>query len=248
MDTNRIDVAHWTEQTEGLGKFQGEGPETAYFYASSCDGDGELLDLNEHESSGSELFETTAEEREAFGADPEHTYFLLVWNSHGFVSGEWLTSEGAAAERARVEREREEAQEERERELALSDRQPRYALVHSSATGCHPITVGPHGNATYRDTMADALADLRERVEYLRARGFEVDYEDLPASTRAEVLEPEGCGMVPDEGRHTVNLERRRGNASARTSAEGIASSMSRYTDSVEHKPDRSEDDEQEGA
>lgn len=195
-------VAHWQSVVYDStpGRFEGEGPETAYFYDMSCSGfGGEILEWNEHESGGSELFETTEEERIAFGVETVATHFLLSWDSQGFITGEWLTELEAKDARRRAERAREQAEEERERELAASDRQPVFQLRHSAASGCSLWT---SENGPKYATMADAIDALNVRAEELRAAGFEVLAEDCRPGCHPhgfEVLEPDGCAMVPDE-------------------------------------------------
>ena len=78
---NSIDIEYWNKVVvdNSPGKFEGEGPATAYFYEALLNGDGESI-----ESGGfyAELFQTTPHESEEFGLDS----FVLLWeDSQGFV-------------------------------------------------------------------------------------------------------------------------------------------------------------------
>lgn len=83
--------------------------------------------------------------------------------------------------------------------VAEEDQTPRYWLEHSSATGCHLVT---SQNATRHDSREAALRELRETVARLQLRGFgilpEPSFETIE-TTEYEVLEPWGCGMIPEE-------------------------------------------------
>ena len=67
------------------GKFEGELPETAYFYERMMEGDGE----DAYDDEGL-LFDVNDEERAAFGLNAETTQFSLYVSENGFVYGSEL--------------------------------------------------------------------------------------------------------------------------------------------------------------
>lgn len=89
-------VERLREETDGTDKY--DSPETFHYWELSLNGFcGDLLESNEHESSGSELHAVSEEEQIAFKTDAP--FFLLEWDSQGFVSGSFLSEE--EAQRAR---------------------------------------------------------------------------------------------------------------------------------------------------
>jgi hypothetical protein len=89
------------------GRFEGEPPETVYFWEAVLNGDGDGLD-------DSTVFRVNALEAYAFEL-ARGDYYVVRERSDGFVVGESMTAADMEAWRADVEREQEEReQEERE--------------------------------------------------------------------------------------------------------------------------------------
>ena len=83
-----INPTHYTAHLHP-GKFEGEQPETEYFYDLMLEGDGETLfpDIDGDICANSaEVFHINADEAEAFNLPIGH-YFLLREDSQGFVYG-----------------------------------------------------------------------------------------------------------------------------------------------------------------
>ena len=81
-----IDVEYYRELCSNPGKFEAEGPETSYFhYERMGEGDGEAVIAESgfpEEAPQADLFETTAEEMEAFDIGS----WLLLWeDDRGFA-------------------------------------------------------------------------------------------------------------------------------------------------------------------
>jgi hypothetical protein len=72
------------------GKFEGEGPETEYYYELMLEGEGETVfgsvEYEDESAAEAALFHVNAEESEAFDLSIGH-WFLLVEDSQGFVIG-----------------------------------------------------------------------------------------------------------------------------------------------------------------
>lgn len=102
----KIDVADYAARVAGPGKFEGEEPETLYFYERSLEGaGGDVLQAMEDGcGTYSELIETTEEERKAFELYSGGEFFLLEEDEQGFVTGCWLTASEGADVRAEAER------------------------------------------------------------------------------------------------------------------------------------------------
>lgn len=84
-----------------------------------------------------------------------------------------------------------------EEAIATEDRRPKYWLLQSSVTGCHPLT---RENAPVFDSIEEARAALRGRALDLQSRGFGVSpIVDAIARDSYDIEEPDGCTMVPDE-------------------------------------------------
>ena len=78
-----IDLNMWKECVKGPGKFEGEGPETAYFYDCWLNGEGE-------DHGRVTVFVTTEEESATFGLT--EMYFGIEEDDRGFIYGSELTS------------------------------------------------------------------------------------------------------------------------------------------------------------
>ena len=61
-----INVEEYEKRTTGPGKFEGEPPETAYFYDRTLDGDGETIEVAGFGETPVSLFEITDAEAVAF--------------------------------------------------------------------------------------------------------------------------------------------------------------------------------------
>ena len=70
------------------GRFEGENPETAYFYEAMLDGDGELFKFKDSETFT--VFKLSDEEKEIF--EIAHDYFAIYISDSGFIHGYKLTS------------------------------------------------------------------------------------------------------------------------------------------------------------
>ncbi len=91
-----IDTSKYTAHNRP-GKFEGEGPETEYFYECMLDGDGE--DLQSEESLVlAALFQISAEEATAFALFCGD-WFLLREDENGFVYGSTHKTREAAEAR-----------------------------------------------------------------------------------------------------------------------------------------------------
>ena len=84
MSIERIDVEHWKQVVKDStpGKFEGEKPETAYFYDAMMDGNGEIIETGEEYLT---YFELTENEKEAFKLDGP--YFVIECFGNGFITG-----------------------------------------------------------------------------------------------------------------------------------------------------------------
>lgn len=95
VDINR---AYWAERVQGPGKFEGEQPETAYFYEICLlNSDGESLVVESDMDYSADLFIVDGEESDAFDLDCG-SVFVLVENSDGFVFGRGFSTETEARE------------------------------------------------------------------------------------------------------------------------------------------------------
>ena len=98
-----IDVPRYKEMVRGPGRFEGEPPETAYYYEQAMNGDGEMffpdLDDSDDDDRFFDGFEVNAEESEAFGL-PIGSWYLIRTDSQGFII--WLNEPNRAAAEASV--------------------------------------------------------------------------------------------------------------------------------------------------
>ena len=103
-----IDVSAYKRQVKGPGQFEGEPPETAYFYDQWLNGDGESYspdmgddDDDEGDDYGdtpeATLFQISAEESEAFDLEVGD-WFILWEDGQGFVYGNSYESRTEAEE------------------------------------------------------------------------------------------------------------------------------------------------------
>lgn len=85
------------------GRFEGEGPETAYYWEMSCEGFGGEVLAGMEDGVGEyvELIETIEEERIAFATD--EPFALLRQSDQGFISCEFLSRDDAERTRAAFE-------------------------------------------------------------------------------------------------------------------------------------------------
>jgi|GEM_PF-3389594 len=86
------------------GRFEGEGPETVYFYDLTMDGSGDELSCME-DGCGEYacMLEVDDDEREAFEFPSNVTHFLVTQSEYGFISGTPLTTREADKVRKQYE-------------------------------------------------------------------------------------------------------------------------------------------------
>lgn len=91
-----IDRAYYADMVSGPGKFEGEAPATAYFYAQMLNGDGEDVQADDALSDDyATSFVIDADESEAFGIGIGNVYMIRE-DPQGFVIGsEHATREDA---------------------------------------------------------------------------------------------------------------------------------------------------------
>lgn len=89
-----IDTSKYTAHTSP-GKFEGEAPETEYFYELSLDGDGETIYSDSEDTATVSLFHIYADAADAFNLPLGH--YLLLWeDSQGFCHSTILPTRSAA--------------------------------------------------------------------------------------------------------------------------------------------------------
>jgi hypothetical protein len=82
-----INIKEWEQAVKDStpGRFEGEPPETAYYYDMAMNGDGESFLLDDKEYS---IFDVTEEEKNTFQI--KNKYFVVYSSDQGFICGqEW---------------------------------------------------------------------------------------------------------------------------------------------------------------
>jgi hypothetical protein len=193
-----IDVDRLTAESEGPGKFEGEGPETLHYYERVGDGDGDVVQSCEHGGGSLVILPVDDEERAAFDFAADVVSVALQEDSQGFVTSWTLTAEEERALRVQVEQEEQGARdyEEREalREIEGAVGPVRWTVRFCAHSGCSPSPLVFESLEDARECFDASLAQDRED-------GFMVDFDPIgqsPNSLRAEIEDPEDAARVSD--------------------------------------------------
>lgn len=90
------DYAVCLAETRRPGRFEGEPPETVYWFEVAMDGDGDPVMSEDGEVLLGDLFTLTEEDPEWIrDAAGESRYFYLRYSDNGFLYGSWLSDEEA---------------------------------------------------------------------------------------------------------------------------------------------------------